>query len=317
MKKSFLAVSLALVSLSAQHAQADDAIFTHVYLAETMHKGEVEVEQWYTKRSKRSQGLYELTQLRSELAYGLNDKWTVAVYANTYAVSARNNNSTASRNNYTAIGDGDEVSGGGPVTSGPYVSFAELLPLPAAHYKNSGFESFSVESLYQFMHPRKDGVGVAGYLEATYGSKVKGLELKLITQKNFLENSLIAAGNVALEFENEKWSEIILEKETKLSFSAGLSYRLATNWRVGMEMLNERLWEGGHSLSKSKRDSSAWYFGPNLHYANKAYSVTAGYMKQMQWATAYSPAARDELVAGRVYKASELHRFRVIAGISF
>lgn len=298
-------------------AQASEAVFTHTYLAETLPQGAKEVEQWVTVRSKRSEGKYTLTQSRTEVEYGVTDRWTVALYANAYSVTAQNNNSIASRNNYTVVGDGDEVSGGGPVTAGPYVPFAEQLPLPSSRYHKSDFESVSVESIYQVLSPYKDQIGLAAYVEATVGSKTEELELKLLLQKNLMEDQLILAANVAVELEREKWSGISVEKETKLELSGGASYRFAPGWRAGLELRNERVWEGGYGFSKSKRDYSAWFAGPTIHYAGKRFFVTAGYMQQMPWATAYSAAAKDELVDHRVYKASERHSARVKVGVSF
>ncbi len=311
------AASMVCLLVATPAAHAGEAIFTHTYLAETLPAGAKEVEQWVTYREGKSQGVYRLWQTRTEFEYGLTDRWTVALYANAYAVTAQNNNSTTSRNNYTAVGDGDEVTGGGPVTFGAYVPNFEALPVPSARYSKSDFESLSVESIYQFLSPYKDGVGLAGYVELTGGSKTQELELKLLVQKNLLEDQLVLAGNIALEFEKETWSGLAAEKETKLLLSGGASYRFAPGWRAGLELRNQRAYEGGYSLSSSHRDDSAWFFGPTLHYAGESFYVTAGYSQQLPWATAYSQAAKDELVSGRVYKDSEKHVVRVLAGFSF
>ncbi|MES2932923.1 MAG: DUF6662 family protein [Pseudomonadota bacterium] len=312
-----LLVALLSPLLMQPAAQAGEAIFANTYLAETLPQGAMEIEQWVTYRTKRSQGTYQLTQTRTEFEYGVTDRWSLAVYANAYSVTAQNNNSTASRNNYTAVGDGDEVTGGGPVTAGPYVPHAESLPLPSARYKKSDFESVSVESIYQFLSPYKDGIGLSGYVEATLGSKTKELELKLLLQKNLLEDKLILAANVAVELENEKWSGLGEEKESKLELSGGASYQFAPGWRAGLELRNQRAWEGAYGFSNNNRDYSAWFAGPTLHYAAKQFFVTANYMAQMPWAKAYSASAQDELVDGRVYKSSERHTIRVLAGYSF
>ncbi len=312
------AVTAALLStLALSSAHAGDAIFTHTYLAETLPQGAKEVEQWVTYRTKRSQGTYNLAQTRTEFEYGVTDRWTVALYANAYSVVAQNNNSIASRNNYTVVGDGDEVSGGGPITAGPYVPNAEKLPLTSARYKKADFESISVESIYQFLSPYKDGIGLAGYVELSVGPKSRELEFKLLAQKNLLDDQLVLAANVALELEREKWSLVVAEKETKLVFSGGASYRFAPGWRAGVELRNERTWEGGYTLSNSKRDYSAWFAGPTLHYAAQKWFATLGYQQQMPWAKAYSVAAQDELVGGRIYKSGERHTVRLLTGFSF
>lgn len=308
-----------LTAFSASGLQASEAIFTHTYLAETLPKDAMEVEQWVTQRSDKSQGTYELSQYRTEFEYGITDYWTLAVYANAYSVKAQADNSIASRNNYTASGgDGDEVSGGGPVTFGAYVPYFEKLPLPSSRYEKSDFESVSVESIYQFKSPYKDGYGLAGYTEVTLGSKVQELELKLLAQKNVLEDNLILAANIVLELEKEKWAGIgDGEKEAVLTFTGGASYRLAANWRLGAELRNERGYEGAYSLSNQHRNYSAWYAGPTLHYGDGRFSVTAGYQQQLPFASAYSDAAKVELVDDRVYNYSEKNVARILLGYSF
>lgn len=309
-------------ALAAPQALAGEAIFSHTYLSEVLPKGEFEVEQWLTYRDQKSQGDYSLWQSRTEVEYGISDRWQVSLYANAYRVNAQNDNSIASRNNFTAVGDGDEVSGGGPVTFGSYVPFAERLPLPSSRYQKSDFESISLESIYQFLSPYKDALGLSGYVEYTKGSKVEELELKLLAQKNYLEDKLILAANVAVEFENEGWADFGPdEKETELLLTSGASYQVAPGLRLGLELRNERSYEGAHSLSSGNRDYSAWFAGPTIHYAGKisdlGFFVTASYQTQLPWADAYSVASEVELVNGRVYKGTEKNVARVLFGLSF
>lgn len=316
-----LPIAIALLSSATicNNLSASEALFSHTYLAETLPQGAMEVEQWFTQRSDKSQGTYDLTQYRTEFEYGVTDRWTLSVYANAYKVVAENNNSTASRNNYNAsAGDGDEVTGGGPVTFGAYVPYFENLPLPSAKYEKSDFESVSIESIYQFNSAYKDGYGLAGYTEVTYGSKTQELEFKLLYQKNLLDDDLILAGNIALELEKEEWAGVGSgEKEAALIFSGGGSYRLAANWRLGLELRNEHGYEGAYSIASKYRDYSAWYIGPTLHYGDKNFSLTAGYQQQLPYATAYSEAAKVELVGDRAYNNGEKHVLRVVLGLSF
>jgi hypothetical protein len=316
MKKLALVAGLACAFAPA--ARASDQVFTHTYLAETSPAGSKELEQQVTFRNKKSQGLYRLWQTRTEFEYGITDRWQVALYANAYRVTAENNNSTASRNNFAVgPGGGDEVTGGGPATIGSYVPFSGQLPIPAARYSKTDFDTVSVESIYQFMSPYKDGFGLAGYVEGTLGSKTSELEFKLLLQKNLFEDDLILAANIALEFERSKYSGLGAEKETALVISGGASYRVAPGWRLGLEMRNQRGYEGAYSLANRHRDYSAWFAGPTLHYANKSFFVTAGYSQQLPWAHAYSASSQVELVDGRVYKETEKHVFRVTVGMSF
>ena len=311
----FAALAVAGAAL-APAAQASEQPFAYSYLSETLPAKALEFEQTTSYRSKKSEGSYTLWQSRTSIEYGITDRWTLSLYLNNYSVVAENNNSAASRTNYTASGDGDEVSGGGPVTFGSYVPFLDKLPLPSARYAKLDFESVSVESIYQLMSPYKDAIGLAAYVEVTHGPKVSELEFKALLQKNLLDDQLILAGNVALELEREKWSGIGVEKESKLTFSGGASYRFAPGWRAGLEVVNERGYKG-HSLSAGDRDYSAWFVGPNLHYAAAHWFATLTWMEQMPWASAYSDAARVELVNGRVYKSTEKTNVRLRVGYSF
>jgi hypothetical protein len=313
--KVFLATTLLGACLAA-HAD-DDVMFTHTLLAETLHQGAKEVSQRLTQRSKKSQGLYRLTQSKTEFEYGVTDQWTLAASLKAYRVTAQNNNSDTSRNNYTAVGDGDEVSGGGPVTAGPYVPFAEQLPLPSSRYQKSGFEAVALESKYMFFNPDTDGFGLVGYAEATLGSKTRGVELKLLAHKELMDKKWVLAANLGLELEQEKWSGILTERETKIELSGGASYRLAPGWRLGLEARTVQQWSRGFTLSSGKRDSATWFAGPTLAFSTEKFFVTAGYSQQLPWATAYSQAAQNEQVGGRNFKNNERHTARLLVGMSF
>ncbi|MGM9480354.1 DUF6662 family protein [Roseateles sp. NT4] len=309
-----LAATLALALTPA--AQASEPLFGYTYTAETLPANALEGEIWSTYRAKKSQGTYKLFQNRAELEYGVTDRWTMSFYVNRYSVVAENNNSIASRNNYMAIGDGDEVTGGGPVTFGSYVPFLDKLPLPASRYKKSGHESVSIESVYQLLSPYKDGIGLAGYVEYTHGPRVRELELKAIVQKNFMEDRLVLAGNLAVELERENWSQLGFEKEAKIELSGGASYLFAPGWRAGVELRNERGYKG-HGFGNGARDYSAWFAGPNLVFSAQKWSVNLAMTTQMPWASAYSDAAKAELVDDRVYKSTEKLNARLRVSYSF
>ena len=152
----------------------------------------------------------------------------------------------------------------------------------------------------------------------TYGDKTEELEFKVLYQKNLMEDDLILAANGILEFEHEDWAGVgDGEKETMLAFSGGASYRVAAHWRLGLELRNERAYEGAYSLANKYRNYSAWYAGPSLHYGAEKFSVTMGYQQQLPMASAYSDAAKVELVDDRVYNYSEKNIWRVLVGLSF
>ena len=165
-------------------AVASEQIFPETYLSETLPKGAIEAEQWSTYREGKSQGTYALWQTRTEIEYGITDRWLASIYVNSYSVKAHNDNSAASRVDFTSGGgDGDEVTGGGPGTFGAYVPNSSRFPIPAANYHKTNFDSVSLEQIYQFLSPYADGVGLSGYLEYTYGSNLQELEFKGLLQK--------------------------------------------------------------------------------------------------------------------------------------
>ena len=292
--------------LGVPAAQANEQIFAYSYLAETLPAGVWEVENLTTYRTKKSQGTYRLLQNRTELEYGVTDRWMVSMYVNSYSVTARDNNSIASRNS----------PGGGPTTLGSYVADAETLPFPSARYGKSDFESVSLESIYQLLSPYKDGIGLAAYGEITHGPRVTEVELKALVQKNLLDDQLILAGNAAVEFERENFSRTGFEKEAKLVFSGGASYRFAPGWRAGVEMVNQRGY-AGHSLSSGNREYSAWHAGPNISYASRRWFATLTWLDQLPWSSAYTDEMRLERVNGRVYKDTERTSVRLRVGFLF
>eukprot|EP00456_Euglypha_rotunda_P069311 TRINITY_DN60937_c0_g1_i1.p1 TRINITY_DN60937_c0_g1~~TRINITY_DN60937_c0_g1_i1.p1 ORF type:complete len:122 (-),score=34.64 TRINITY_DN60937_c0_g1_i1:10-375(-) len=78
-------------------AHAGEELFPETYMADTLPKGVFEAEQGVTYREGKSKGTYQLWQTRTELEYGLTDRWMIAGYLNAYSVEAENNNSKNSR----------------------------------------------------------------------------------------------------------------------------------------------------------------------------------------------------------------------------
>jgi hypothetical protein len=140
----------------------------------------------------------------------------------------------------------------------------------------------SVETVYQFLSPYKSAVGLTGYAEYGKGSLTEELELKVLAQKNLMDDALILATNVVAEFEKDAFSRVGNgEKEVTLEFTTGASYKIAQGWRVGLELRNQRGYEGSYSVSADNKDYSVWYAGPTVQYAGRLFErgffLTAGY----------------------------------------
>jgi hypothetical protein len=312
-RPALLAIGLLIATLS----HASEPILAYSYVAEAPPQGATEISQQVTYRQGKSEGTYDLWETRTEFERAITNRWLVAAYLNTYHVTAENNNSQRSRNDYTSVGDGDEVSGGGPATFGSYVPAIDTFPVPAARYENAGVKGFSIESIYQFMSPFTDPIGLSGYVEYSHGSNETEYEMKLLAQKNLMDGRLILVANTAIEFEKESWSRIVTEKEAKIVLSGGASYQIDHGWRVGLEGVNERGYKGGYRLSSDHRDYSAWFLGPTVHWANLQYFATLSWQHQLPMAEAYSTSAKNELVGDRSYAANEKNQFRLIFGHTF
>jgi len=116
-------------------------------------------------------------------------------------------------------------------------------------------------------NPLVDPIGLALYVEPTWGPRNKELEFKLILQKNFLDDRLIWATNFVTALENNKRGSSV-EKATEVDFLTGLSYRFMNNWSAGLEARNHREFTGyGYGVA----NHSAWFLGPNIHYATKSW----------------------------------------------
>ncbi|HEY4972097.1 MAG TPA: DUF6662 family protein [Steroidobacteraceae bacterium] len=304
--------------LSVAVVQAGEEIFPETYLTETLPRGVFEVEHAITYQANKSEGDYRLWQNRSEIEYGITDRWLAALYINTYSVTAQNDNSQASRRDFTSGGgDGDEVLGGGPGTFGQYVLSSTRLPIPAARYSKTDFDSLSVETIYQLLSPFTDVMGLAGYLEYSKGPRTQELEMKLLAQKDYLQDRLVLAANAVVEFERNAFALAdSWERETEVEFTGGASYRFASNWRAGAELRNIRGYNG-HSIDSNDRSYSVWFFGPQLSYTAARWFATLGYQRQMPWASAYDHAAQLEQVGGLNYKEFEANFVRLKIGFNF
>lgn len=100
-------------------ALAEESQFAYVYTTDLLPKGAKEVEQWMTWRHGRSQGDFDVWEGRTEVEYGVTDKFQAAFYAN-YATTRTFHNNV----------DGTTV---------PPESFAEAFPGADEHYRDSKF----------------------------------------------------------------------------------------------------------------------------------------------------------------------------------
>ena len=239
MNKS-LATTLGIVG-AALAVHADERFFTYSYEADVLPKGAVEFEQWITYRGGKESGNFSRWDLREELEFGVTDRYTTAVYLN-----FRDTHS-------------------------------DLTDDPADDEDEFEFKGISSEHKFQFLNPHTKPLGFLGYGEVTTDGNELELEEKLIFQKLFgPDEKWNAVFNVIFEQEWEYESEETGE-ESVLEFTAGLSYRLTSNWAVGVEARHHRVYEGMYSDELA----NAWFVGPNVHYGKDKWWATLTVLPQV------------------------------------
>ena len=276
-------------------AWAGESPFGYVYTTDTHPRGTREVEQWLTHRSRQSQGDYDLWQGRTEFEYGVTDRLQTALYLNYGSVSALHNRP-----------DG---------TTGPGAFVPDNVD-PDARYSRTFFQSVSNEWIYRILSPYKDPIGLALYVEPTWGSNERELETKLILHKNFFDDRLVWAANFTAAAESERWHGA-WENEGELELTTGLAYQFAPRWHAGLEYRHHRGYEG-RGFSSSKRVYAANFAGPSMHYASQNWWVTLTYLRQLANAKAYTDGAREDIIGGRFYgEHHERQELRLRMGFAF
>jgi hypothetical protein len=258
--KRWIALGFGLAGLAAIPAQAEDNVFGYTYAAQTLPKGETEMELWATDRRGKDAGHYDAQDYRLELEHGITDRFTVSAYVN-FA--------------------GHHIRGLDPEFQRVGRDFA--------------FQGVSAEFKYNVLSPDRDNVGLTFYAEPGWSQirKIEGdrvteyeLELKAIVQKNFLNDRLIWAANFTLEPEwehdeeaDETTGERDWEKELKLELTSGISYRVAPGWYAGVEGRYASVYPNW--TSGLNREAYAVSAGPTVHYQAKKWSATLTYLPQL------------------------------------
>lgn len=288
------AAALAIAIAAAPAAFAAEYPFGYIYTTDTQPKGRLEVEQWVTNLRGQAKGDYSAFMNRTEFEYGVTDNFQASVYFNYGSVSASGNNP-------------DGTTGG---------RFVPDAVDPNSPYSSRFYDSTSLEFIWRVLSPYKDFMGVAFYLEPTYGPKKKEIEAKLILDKNFLEDRLVWAANFVAAHEQEKYPGI-WEKEAEQQFLTGLSWRFAPKWSAAVEYRWVRGFEG-NSFAANRREYSHQSLGPTIHYADKRWWATLTWLPQLTGARAYNVDAAENIVNGRIYgEAAARQEIRLRVGFSF
>jgi hypothetical protein len=260
--RSLLVCALALLSLPAV---ADENLFGYVRGAETLPKGTGEVYQWFTQRSNKGAGHYRALDSKTEVEYGLTDRFQLSAEVNAMAIN----------------------------TSGLLIDGY----LPADRKTGLRLQGLEVAAKYNFLSPAKDDFGLSGLVSFEYGilDRHSGqkkteyeVEGELQAQKYFLEGQLTWVGNIGLRAAYEKRKPIANlpegfdwptdpEMEISTKLGTGLSYRFAPGWYAGAEVLREAEYETEVGLER-------WtvFGGPSVHWAGQKWWATLTWFKQLR-----------------------------------
>jgi len=300
---------LAAAALARVPAAADEPLLGFTYTTDLLPKGKKELELWATLRARKAGGIFNQWQERAEFSYGVTDRFQLSLYGNWLQMRAWHNGV-----------DGATV---------PSENFSELQPGPDDYLKARKFEGLSVEGIYRIWSPYIDPIGLALYVEPSFGHGLRSLETKVIVQKNFLDDRLIFAGNLTVEQEgrwlppdpdaepNTAAATNRWDHETDVNLYLGASYRFAPKWFAGIEFLNEREFSSFH-IADRFRTNYANYLGPTIHYGDRSWFVTGTFVSQIRGARDYANPPPGFVIGGRTYADDfERYRFRLKVGFLF
>lgn len=274
MNKKTTLLTLASLATCVATSQADERFFTYVQDADVLPKGAWEFEQWVTYGTTYSGDNQEYSRnrwdFREEVEYGLTERFSVAGYLNF---------------RYQEL-----------------VSRQEGVPNGGSEFS---FKGVSLEGKYQIFNPNTQPVGLALYLEPTFNGGEFEMEEKILISKNF-GDKWVTAFNVIFEQEWEK-EDGETEKESVFETTAGVAYRLSSNWSVGLEGRYKRTYEGA---GFDDYLGAGWYLGPNVHYGTAKWWGTLTVLPQV----AGNPNTGS---SGLNYTENNRFDVRLIFGINF
>jgi len=261
-KHVFLAAALLAAALPAV---ADENLFGYVRGSEVLPKGSGEFYQWVTQRNNKGSGHYRAVDTKTEIEYGVTDRFQVSAEVNGLAVKSQ-----------------------GLLINGY---------LPKDIDSNLRLQGFEVAAKYNFLSPAKDDFGLSAYTSFEYGrldvhsgqrKRELEFEAQLQAQKYFLEGQLTWVGNIGLRAAHEKRKAIAdlpedfewptdPEMEISTKIGTGLSYRFAPGWYAGVEALFENEYE-----TEVGQERWSVFGGPSLHYGGKQWWATLTVFRQLR-----------------------------------
>ena len=279
-------LALAALTLGSQSVLAEENLWIYAKGTDTRPEGSLEFKLSDTIREGKSSGDYTFHDIRPEVEYGITDRLTIGaeilVFKHDYSV------------------DSDDL--------GPMVDTQGGV---GSRFKDTQIGGYEFAMKYMLLSPYKDSFGLSlglGYENREKyrldGSNIDqdSFTFTVFGQKNFLDDTLTTVLNVKTEFERRNSEpgadEVVLEEEIAFDISAGIAYRVAPKWFVGLEYRHQSDYlsprvdgEYEEGLERSRFDLDHFsigsqhqkgnYMGPTVHYAEKNWWVTAGILWQI------------------------------------
>ena len=274
-----LALPFALTSLIAP-AHADENLFGYVAGAETLPQGASEAYVWLTRRWDKGQGDYTAYDTELEYEYGLTPRLTASA---------------------ALLGQSIDTNG--------LVIDAYLPGAESSGMKASGVE---LKAKYNFLSAAMDPVGLSAMFELHHAwldphsgrdKDTTSFDVSMQLQKFFLDDQLVAVANAGFEGTYAKRSPLDAatqasadaamqaltgdsgatfewptkpEMELEFTLGAGMSYRFAPNWNIGLETQYQTEFE-----TEVGQERWSVFAGPSLHYGGKEWWATLTWFNQL------------------------------------
>lgn len=256
---------LFLTLFSIKSVRADENLFGYLKGAETLPKGSWEIYQFLTSRSDKGKGRYQAYDSKTEIEYGVTDRFTLGFSFKMQATQIDN----------------------------------LLIDAYIPKNINSGLKPSGIEGAikYNFLSAAKDDLGLSTYISLDYSwidphsgqpKDTSSFEIELLLQKYFLEGELVLVNNFGIEstYAHRRHVDDLPpdfewpthpEMELELKGGMGLTYRFIPKWFFGGEVLYESEYE-----TEVGQERWSTFAGPTLHYGSEKWWSTLTWFKQLQ-----------------------------------
>jgi len=153
---------------------------------------------------------------------------------------------------------------------------------PSPSSSGSAWGGIKGEAVYQALNVYFDPVGLAVLVAPTIAPNYRGVEAKLLLQKNFINDRLRFVVNAGGEFGSEKdgaWSDA-----SALTFDAGLAYNVTWEWSAALEFNAEHDFSGLMLNGRAVPEATSYYFGATIQYVAHPWTASVGVQLQLPWA---------------------------------